>query len=107
MNWNYVMAGGISLVLATLAGADYLSTSVSTDGTMMLASSGQNTNGSYASRIMTADESALSRSITGGDQFGIDLSVKGAGPVIVSDTASAHDLVLAHPVACVFLMMIR
>ncbi|WP_181391571.1 hypothetical protein [Methanospirillum lacunae] len=55
MNWKLVLSGGIFLVLAAFVGADYVSTSISTDGTMMIASSGNNENGSFASRVMAVD----------------------------------------------------
>ena len=49
MNWKFILSGGVFLVLAGLVGADFVSTSISTDGTMMLASSGNTENGSFAS----------------------------------------------------------
>jgi hypothetical protein len=57
--------GGFSLDLAGLIDIDYASTFISTDGTMMVASSGNNENGLFLSRIMTVDNSELSRSIMG------------------------------------------
>lgn len=41
MNWKFVVSGGMFLVLAALVGAEYLSTSILTDGSFVLASSGQ------------------------------------------------------------------
>jgi hypothetical protein len=40
MNWKFILSGGVFLVLASLVGADFVSTSISIDGMMMLASSG-------------------------------------------------------------------
>ena len=41
MNRIFLVSGGLFLVLAGLVGADYLSTSIVTDGSFVLASSGQ------------------------------------------------------------------
>ena len=41
MNWIFLVSGGLFLVLAGLVGVDYLSTSIVTDGSFVLASSGQ------------------------------------------------------------------
>lgn len=60
MNWKFILSGSIFLILAVFVGADYVSTSISTDGTMMIASSGDNENGSFASRVMTVDQYQLS-----------------------------------------------
>ncbi len=104
MNWKFILSGGMFLVLAGLAGADYVSTSISTDGTLMLASSGHTDNGTYASRVMTVDQSELSRSMTGGETFDTDISVKGDGPILVSEYASGKGkYTLSDTIACVFL----
>ncbi len=103
MNWKFILSGGMFLVLAGLAGADYVSTSISTDGTLMLASSGHTDNGTYASRVMTVDVSEITRSMTGGETFDTDLSVQGAGPVLVSEYASGNGKrTLPDNIACVF-----
>nr|WP_319538408.1 hypothetical protein [uncultured Methanospirillum sp.] len=52
MNWKFILSGGVFLVLAGLVGGDFVSTSISTDGTVMPASSGNTENGSFASRVM-------------------------------------------------------
>ena len=56
MNWKYVVPGGLLLVLAGLFGAaDYVSTSITTDGSFLLASSGPILVSDYASgRRVTA-----------------------------------------------------
>jgi hypothetical protein len=90
MNWKFILSGGVFLVLASLVGADFVSTSISTDGTMMLASSGNNENGSFASRVMAVDTSHLSRSITGNDEYQTDLIIQGSGPILASDYATAR-----------------
>jgi hypothetical protein len=50
-------------------GADFASTSISTDETAMLASSENNENGSFASRVMSVGNSQMSRTITGDEGF--------------------------------------
>jgi hypothetical protein len=52
MNWIFLVSGGLILVFSGLVGADYLSTSILTDKSFVLASSGQTANGSYGSRVM-------------------------------------------------------
>jgi len=104
MNWKFILSGGIFLVLAAFVGADYVSTSISTDGTMMIASSGNNDNGSFASRVMAVDQSQLSRSITGDDEFQNELIVRGNGPIIASDYANSRTRPnVLDEVACTFL----
>lgn len=103
MNRNNILTGIMFLVLASLAGADYVSTSITTDGTMVLASSGHDENGSYASRVMTSDDSDLSRTLTGGEKLSSDVAVKGAGPILVSDYADAVHYTIPDNLACVFL----
>jgi hypothetical protein len=107
MNWKFVISGVTFLVLAALVGADYLSTSILTDGSFVLASSGQTDNGSYASRVMAADASELTRSLTGGESLVSDLVVKSAGPVLVSDYASGKAGSIPDPLACVFITHIQ
>jgi hypothetical protein len=82
---------------------DIISTSISTDGTMILASSGHNENGSFASRIMTTDTSDVSWSISGSETLETDVSVRGTGPILISDYASGVQRGLLDPAVCVFL----
>ena len=107
MNWIFLVSGGLFLVLAGLVGADYLSTSIVTDGSFVLASSGQTANGSYASRVMAADSSEITRSMTGGESLVSDLSVKSSGPVLVSDYASGKSALTPDSLACVFIRHIQ
>ena len=104
MNWEYVVSGGLALVLAGLFGAaDYISTSITTDGSFLLASSGQTDNGIYASRVMAADTSEIMRSMTGDDSLAADISVTSSGPILVSDYASGRGVTaLPDTIACVF-----
>jgi hypothetical protein len=51
MNKEFIISGFVFLVLAGLTGADFISTSITTDGTMPLGSSGHNDNGSFASGL--------------------------------------------------------
>ena len=107
MNWIFLVSGGLFLVLAGLVGADYLSTSIVTDGSFVLASSGQTENGSYASRVMAADESEITRSMTGGESLVSDFSVKSSGPVLVSDYASGKSALIPERLACVFIRHVQ
>ena len=107
MNWIFLVSGGLFLVLAGLVGADYLSTSIVTDGSFVLASSGQTANGSYASRVMAADASEITRSISGGESLVSDLSVKSSGPVLVSDYASGKSALIPERLACVFIRHVQ
>ncbi|NLV26781.1 MAG: hypothetical protein GXY48_06405 [Methanomicrobiales archaeon] len=107
MNWIFLVSGGLFLVLAGLVGADYLSTSIITDGSFVLASSGQTDNGSYASRVMAADVSEITRSLTEGESLVSDLSVKGSGPILVSDYASGKFTQIPDSLACVFIRHIQ
>ena len=107
MNWIFLVSGGLFLVLAGLVGADYMSTSIVTDGSFVLASSGQTENGSYASRVMAADASEITRSLTEGESLVSDLSVKSSGPVLVSDYASGKSALIPDSLARVFIRHIQ
>jgi hypothetical protein len=107
MNWKFVVSGGMFLVLVALVGAGYLNTSITTDGSFMLASSGQTDNGTYASRVMAADVSEITRSMSGGESRVSDLVVKSAGPALVSDYASGKAGPVPDPLACVFITHIQ
>ena len=104
MNWKYVVSGDLFLVLAGLVGAaDYISTSITTDGSFLLASSGQIENGTFSSRVMAADASEITRSMTGDDSLAADISVTSSGPILVSDYASGRGITaLPDTLACVF-----
>ncbi|MDD1730420.1 MAG: hypothetical protein LUQ50_15300 [Methanospirillum sp.] len=75
-------------ILIGLAGADLIATTISTDGSALLSTSGSDANGSFASRVMTVDTARLVRTVPG-DESGDDLVVSGSGPVLFSDFASA------------------
>ncbi|HWQ64627.1 MAG TPA: hypothetical protein VN429_09450 [Methanospirillum sp.] len=102
MRWNYLATGSVLLILASLTGAEYLGTTISTDGTVHLCGSGEDANGSFVSRVMTVGSSELSRIITGEDS-GTLMSVHGTGPVLFSDYTT-KDRVSPAPLACVFLV---
>ncbi|WP_319579007.1 hypothetical protein [uncultured Methanospirillum sp.] len=87
MKRGYVLGGFICLILAGLAGAEYLSTSIHSDGSVMLATSGSDQNGSFVSRALGVDAVRLVRTVSGNDEH--DLAISGSGPVLVSDVASA------------------
>jgi len=100
MQWNHLLAGSLLLILASLTGAEYLGTTISTDGVVMLTGSDQDGNGSFASRIMAVGASELSRII--GDEGGIGMTVQGNGPLLFSDhTTGTTPAQLGQ--ACVFL----
>jgi len=104
MNWKYVVAGALLLVLSGLFGAaDYVSTTITTDGLFLLSNSGQNDNGTYASRVMATDPSEITQSMTGGDSLAADISVTSSGPILFSDYASGTGVTaLPDTIACVF-----
>jgi len=84
MNWKYVVPGALLLVLSGLFGAaDYVSTTITTDGLFLLSNSGQ--------------------SMTGGDSLAADISVTSSGPILFSDYASGTGVTaLPDTIACVF-----
>jgi len=88
MKREYLIAGLVCIIFAGLAGADYLATSISTDGSVMLTTSGSYPNGSFSSRAMALDSAHLVRTFPG-DESGEDLVVSASGPVLFSDYASA------------------
>ncbi|MDD1729998.1 MAG: hypothetical protein LUQ50_13125 [Methanospirillum sp.] len=89
MNGWKMLTGVICLLGVGLMGADYLATTITTDGSVMLATSGSDENGSFASRTMALDSSQVSRTVSGSDELNTDLTVRGAGPVLLSEYASA------------------
>ena len=88
MKKECIIAGAICLILASLAGAEYLSTTISTDGCVMLTTAGSGENGSFVSRAMALDTADLRRSVTGDDETQSDLAVRSAGPLLFSDYVS-------------------
>jgi len=108
MNWKYVVSEGLLLVLAGLFGAaDYISTSITTDGSFLLASSGQTENGTYVSRVISVDASEITQVLTGDDSLAADISVTSSGPILVSDYASGRGgTTLPDTIACVFMMYV-
>jgi hypothetical protein len=103
MKGGYVIAGLVFLVLAGLVGADYLTTTVSSDGSILIKTAGSDENGSFASRVMTVDTAGISRSVENGENSGHEVSVQGSGPMLVSDYAHAEEAKGWDPSACVFL----
>jgi len=100
MQWNHLLAGSLLLILASFTGAEYLGTTISTDGVVMLTGSDEISNGSAVSRIMAVGTSELSRFI--GDDGGIGMTVQGRGPLLFSDHTTGT---VSYPsdLACVFL----
>ena len=102
MKGGYVIAGLVFLVLAGLVGADYLTSTVSSDGSILIKTAGSDENGSFESRVMTVDQAALSREISGDGRLASDLTVTGEGPIVVFESASG-DISEPDPGACLFL----
>lgn len=88
MKKGYLVAGLVCLLFAAFTGADFIATTISTDGSALLWTSGSDANGSFAQHVMTVDESRLIRTVSG-DETGNEMVVSGSGPVLVSDFASA------------------
>ena len=88
MKGEYLALALICLAILGLAGADYLATTISTDGSVMLASAGSDANGSFASRVMASDRAEVHRSVSGSDETESDLTIRSAGPMLFSDFAS-------------------
>ena len=107
MNWKLLISGGMFLVLAGLVGADYLSTTITTDGSFVLASAGQTDNGSYASRVMAIETSEIVRSMSAGNNLVTDLSAKSSGPILVADYASEKTSMVPDSVTCSFIRHIQ
>ncbi|PWR69704.1 hypothetical protein [Methanospirillum lacunae] len=96
-----LVLGSLFVILASLTGAEYLGTTISTDGTILLSGSGEDANGSFASRVITVGVSELSRIITG-EESGVGISVTGAGQALFSDYTTGNSVSPLTPV-CVFL----
>ena len=103
MKGYYIIAGALCFLLAGLVGSDYLATSISTDGTAILATSGENTNGSFASRVMTLDPAQLSRTVTANEDLFQELTVQGKGPVLFAEYGSDRTQPLRTDERCSFL----
>jgi hypothetical protein len=88
MKGRFLITGMLFLVLAGLVGADFISTTINTDGSALLTTSGSDENGSFVSRAMTMDTARISRTASGEPDLQTDLVVSGSGPVLFSDYAS-------------------
>jgi len=88
MNGGFLVAVIFCLMFAAVSGAGYIATTISTDGSALLSTSGADENGSFAFRALTVDAARLTRTISG-DETESDLVVSGTGPILVSDFASA------------------
>ncbi len=89
MNGWGIMAGVAFILGLGLIGTDYLATTITTDGSVMLATSGSDGNGSFASRTMALDSSRVSRSVSESDELNTDLTVRGTGPILLSEYTSS------------------
>jgi hypothetical protein len=87
MKKEFIIAGAICLIFAGLVGAEYLSTAISTDGCVMLTTSGTDENGSFVSQAMALDATDLHRSVMGEADTESDLAVRSTGPLLFSDYA--------------------
>lgn len=102
MNIMFIIAGGIFLVIAGLAGADLIATSINTDGFASLSTSGTGDNGSWTSHAMGVDQTELVRSISGERGMPSTLSIHGIGPVLFSEYAEAVERAEETVNHCVF-----
>jgi hypothetical protein len=96
----------IAIVCLLLAGplcADLIATTISTDGSVMLKTSGSDENGSFTSRILSRDDSHVTR--TAGDDKGLfeDLTVRGSGQTLFSEYADALLSTSGIKTICAFL----
>jgi len=84
-----VLVAFLCLLLAGPLCADLIATSISTDGSVMLKTTGSDENGSFASLILSRDEARVSR--TTGDESGLDeeLTVRSSGPTLFRGYADA------------------
>ncbi len=84
-----LLAALLCLLLAGPLCADLIATSISTDGSVILKTTGSDENGSFVSRVLSRDESMVSR--TAGDESGLDeeLAVRSSGPTLFSGYADA------------------
>jgi len=89
MKGEYLAVALICLIISGLAGAEYLATTVRTDGSVMLASAGSDPNGSFVSRVLASDKAEVHRSVSGNDETESDLTIRSAGPVLFTDFASS------------------
>jgi hypothetical protein len=103
MKRECIITGIVCLILAGLAGADYLSTTISTDGSVMLATAGSDANGSFASRVLSLDTARMSRMVSAGDTLEAVTSVSGAGPMVFSDYSSGKLILPDIREMCTFL----
>ncbi|WP_409199196.1 hypothetical protein [Methanospirillum lacunae] len=91
------------LLLAGPLCADLIATTISTDGSVMLKTSASDENGSFTSRILSRDESQVTR--TAGDDNGLyeDLAVRGSGQTLFSEYADALLSTRGIKTICAFL----
>ncbi|PWR71293.1 hypothetical protein [Methanospirillum lacunae] len=97
------LIGIFCLIVAGFAGADYLATSIQTDGSVILTTSGSDMNGSFTSRAMAIDTSEVALSVGEGEGLDTDLSVKSSGPVLVYDYATGRNSIIPDWLACAFI----
>jgi hypothetical protein len=83
------IAGIVCIVFAGLCGAEYLATSIQTDGLAVLKTSGVDANGSLVSRAMAMDEARITRTVSAENEMESELSVRSKGPVLFSEFASS------------------
>jgi len=76
------------LILAGFVGADLIATTISSDGAILLSTSGDDANGSFASRVLSLDTAMVSRKVSAEDTMEAVTSMSGAGPMVFSDYSS-------------------
>ena len=103
MKRGFCIAGLLFLVLAGFVGGDYLSTTIRSDGSIMLTASGSDVNGSFAFRVMTQGPGFVSRSIAGEEDMKTDLAVHSDGSLLYSDSATTRLMQPGIRELCAFL----
>ncbi len=103
MKKGYIIAGMAFLLIAGVSAAGYHATTISSDGFMMLKSSGSDENGIVVSRVMTVDDARISRTTEEDQDIEEDLSVSGTGPVIFDGFVSGNTRIPDKISRCSFL----
>jgi len=86
---DLALSGVIALILVLVAGglgtAGYLSSSISSDGVVLLRTTGEYQNGSYASSVLATEPGEVTREVSDGYEMQTALSVRGEGPVLFDE----------------------
>ncbi len=85
MDGRMIAAGLVCVILAGLVAADLVSTTISTDGSVMISTSGGDENHSFASRALALDTSRVNRMVETGEDTVSDLIIRSQGPALFSE----------------------